>query len=169
LAASVKACGDVRIGSSRPRKMAKAELDFPQPPVATVRRSQPSGYALVLPRWTVNNQLDRVGSLGGALGGGATTAHKNGQLGAQVVRHRLAKAHQHRAALAPGEPKPVVEAQRHLHTTTDQPASAIRTSQSPAPDAHRRRSVNRQRRARIVWVWVHNEQPNRTPASPEKF
>lgn len=130
--------------------MPEAELDLPQSAMATVRRSEPSAYALALALWAVDDQLDRVGALGGALRGGTTSTHKSGQLGAEVVRQRLAKAHQHRAALAPGEPEPVVEAQPHLHTAADQSASAIRTSQSPVPDAHRLRYVDRQWAARIV-------------------
>jgi hypothetical protein len=88
--------------------------------------------ALASLRWPVwDDDGDRLGC--DAAGGRAAAAHELGELGAEVVVERLVEVDAHAATLALGEAEPVVEADRDLHASADEPSRAIRAARRPAP------------------------------------
>jgi hypothetical protein len=89
----------------------------------------------VLALGIVDDELDRGDALGRAMGGRATPARKLGQLCAKVVIDGFVEADPDHAALAQGQPEPLVKADRHMHASADQPAGAIRAPYAPATSA----------------------------------
>ncbi len=59
------------------------------------------------------------------MGGHATPVRKLSQLRAKVVIDGLVETDPDQAALALGQPEPLVAADNHMHASADQPAGAV--------------------------------------------
>jgi len=100
--------------------------------VARLRRLQLTDHALTLAAGIIDDDLDRVHTLGGATADHAAAAHKLGQLGAQIVVERLVKTHAHQAALMRSQAQPTVTEDRDMHAPAHQTARTIGTTQAAA-------------------------------------
>jgi hypothetical protein len=116
--------------------------------VPGVRGSQPACHALVLAGRVVDDDLDRVDALGRPLACTPAPTRKLAQLGPQLVGDGLAEAHPHRAALAAGQPEPIVKPDRHVHASAHQPPAPVGAPDTPPLGAQHRVSVDRCRRER---------------------
>ncbi len=113
--------------------LAQAELDLAQGEVTSFGWLQAADDVHRAAVVVADDDDDRLGCVGDAAGGCAAAAHELGELGAQVVVERLVEADAHAAALALGEAEPVVEADRDLHGSADEPSRSICASRRPAP------------------------------------
>jgi hypothetical protein len=99
--------------------------------VAPLRRSEPADHALMLTVHILDDDLNRGDTLSRAKGRPAPPARKLSQLDTELVIDGLVETHPDHAALAFGEPEPLVDADDHMHTPADQLTGPIRPPHSP--------------------------------------
>jgi hypothetical protein len=63
---------------------------------------------------------------------GTEQPRKLGQLGTQVVVNGFVESDPDHAALALGQPEPLVEGGPHMYASADQPAGAVRAADAPS-------------------------------------
>lgn len=96
-----------------------------------LRGLQPPADALRLAVGIVDDKLDRVDALGRVIGSRAASTHKLGQLSTQGVIEGFEEAHPHEVALALGQTKSIINADRDVRASADKPSRAICAAMLP--------------------------------------
>ena len=98
--------------------------------MAKLRRLQLTDHALTLAAGIIDDDLDRIHTLGRATADHAAAAHKLSQLGAQIVVEGLVKTHPHNTALMRSQAESTVTEDRDMHAPAHQTARTIGTTQA---------------------------------------
>jgi hypothetical protein len=118
-------------------ELAEAELDVLQVAASSLRRLDPAGDPLKAPERVVEDDLDRVHALGGALRASAAATDKLGQLRAQPGLQAVQESYGEDAAFAWRETQPRVRPDGELDATADHLAIAAGMRPAGAPPDQR--------------------------------